>query len=120
MHTDTANATAKIRRNNGTASTSNIALAVPRFDIRGVEGYTLGMKTAISIKSDVFQKAERLARRMKKSRSRLFSDAVAEYVARHAPDEVTEAMNAAVREAGAEVDEFAAAAARATLERSEW
>jgi len=34
------------------------------------------MKTAVSIPDDVFEKAEHLARRMKKSRSRLFSNAV--------------------------------------------
>ena len=41
------------------------------------------MKTAISIPDDVFQGAERLARRTKKSRSQLFSDAVREYISRH-------------------------------------
>ena len=45
------------------------------------------MKTAISIPDDVFERAERLARHTKKSRSQLFSEAVREYVARHAPDE---------------------------------
>ncbi|PYT05293.1 MAG: hypothetical protein DMF60_12445, partial [Acidobacteria bacterium] len=44
------------------------------------------MKTAVSIPDEVFEKAERLARRMKKSRSELFSRALDEYVARHAPD----------------------------------
>ena len=34
------------------------------------------MKTAVSIPDDVFESAERLARRTKKSRSRLFSDAL--------------------------------------------
>jgi len=34
------------------------------------------MKTTISIPDDVFQAAERLARRTKKSRSQLFNDAV--------------------------------------------
>ena len=51
------------------------------------------MKTAISIPDDVFEVAEQLARRTKKSRSQLFSDAVREYVARHASDEVTDAMD---------------------------
>jgi predicted transcriptional regulator len=40
------------------------------------------MKTAISISDEVFEDAERLARRTKKSGSRLFSDALKEYVAR--------------------------------------
>ena len=46
------------------------------------------MKTAISIPDDVFEEAERLARRMGKSRSRLYQHALAEYVARHAPGNV--------------------------------
>jgi metal-responsive CopG/Arc/MetJ family transcriptional regulator len=78
------------------------------------------MKTAISIPDEVFKGAERLARRTKKSRSQLFSDAVREYVARHAPDEVTEAMNRVCDEVGDQADEFVSAAARRILERSAW
>jgi hypothetical protein len=68
----------------------------------------------------VFLGAERLARRIKKSRSRLYSDAVKEYVARHAPEHVTETMNRVCDEAGQPQDVFVSAAARRTLERSEW
>jgi antitoxin MazE6 len=82
--------------------------------------YTPAMKTAVSIPDDLFEKAERLARRMKKSRSELFSRAVAEYVARHAPDQVTEALNQVCAEIGIEPDQFVSAAARRTLERVEW
>ncbi len=80
------------------------------------------MKTAISIPDDVFQVAERLARRTKKSRSQLFSDAVREYVARHAPDEVTEAMDKVCEQLGPKSgrDGFVSAAARRVLERTEW
>jgi metal-responsive CopG/Arc/MetJ family transcriptional regulator len=79
------------------------------------------MKTAVSIPDDVFQKAERLARRMKKSRSELFSNALAEYVARHAPDHVTERMNQVCAEIGLdETDPFVSAASQRILERSEW
>ena len=78
------------------------------------------MKSAISIPDDVFKGAERLARRTKKSRSQLFSDAVREYVARHAPDEVTEAMNRVCDEVGDTRDPFVSAAARRILERVEW
>ncbi len=53
------------------------------------------MKTAVSIPDEVYKGAERLARRTEKARSRLFSEALKEYLARHAPDEVTEAMNRA-------------------------
>jgi metal-responsive CopG/Arc/MetJ family transcriptional regulator len=78
------------------------------------------MKTAVSIPDDVFAKAERLARRMRKSRSELFSNALDEYIARHAPDQVTEAMNHVCDEGGVEPDPFVAAASRRNLERSEW
>jgi metal-responsive CopG/Arc/MetJ family transcriptional regulator len=78
------------------------------------------MKTAISIPDDVFQGAERLARRSKKSRSQLFSDAVREYIARHAPDDVTAAMDRVCAELGEKANRFVSAAARRTLERSEW
>jgi metal-responsive CopG/Arc/MetJ family transcriptional regulator len=53
------------------------------------------MKTAVSIPDDVFEKIERLARRAGRSRSEVFSAALAEYVAKHAPDEVTEATSRA-------------------------
>jgi metal-responsive CopG/Arc/MetJ family transcriptional regulator len=78
------------------------------------------MKTAISIPDDVFESAERLARRTKKSRSRLFSDALKEYLARHTPDELTEAMNVACAEIGGQEDSFISSATRRTLEKNEW
>jgi predicted transcriptional regulator len=83
-------------------------------------GYTSGMKTAISVPDEVYRGAERLARSTKKSRSRLYVDALKEYLARHAPDEVTEAMNRACAEIGQTEDPFASSAARRILERSEW
>lgn len=78
------------------------------------------MKTAISIPDEVYQGAERLARRTKKSRSRLYGDALKEYLLRHAPDMVTEAMNRACDEVGDTKDPFVSAAARRILRRSEW
>jgi metal-responsive CopG/Arc/MetJ family transcriptional regulator len=78
------------------------------------------MKTAVSIPDEVFEGAERLARRTKKSRSRLYGDAVKEYLARHAPDEITKAMNSACPEGDQPADKFVAAAARRILEQSEW
>jgi metal-responsive CopG/Arc/MetJ family transcriptional regulator len=78
------------------------------------------MKTAVSIPDEVFDKVERLARREGRSRSEVFSAALAEYVARHAPDEVTEAMNRVCAEVGERDDGFVAAAGRRVLEQSEW
>jgi metal-responsive CopG/Arc/MetJ family transcriptional regulator len=78
------------------------------------------MKTAVSIPDDVFKGADRLAKRTKKSRSQLYSDAVREYVLRHSPDEVTDAMNRVCDVLESAKDEFVSAAARLTLERTEW
>ncbi len=78
------------------------------------------MRTAVSVPDDVFRKAERLARRMRKSRSEVFSEALREYVARHAPDEVTEAMHCVVAVTGEGEDVFVAAASRRALESTEW
>jgi len=84
------------------------------------------MKTAVSIPDDIFEAAERFARRTKKSRSRLFSDALREYLARHAADEVTEAMNSVCAELGdtpglgETKDPFVSSSARRVLERSKW
>jgi len=84
-------------------------------------GYTIGMKTAISLPDDLFRAAERHAKRLRKSRSKLYAEAVAEYLARHAPDEVTEAMNRVVDQLdGPRPDPFLAASARRALERTEW
>ena len=78
------------------------------------------MKTAVSIPDDVFDGAERLARRTKRSRSRLYTDALREYLTHHTPEEVTEAMNRAYAEIGEQKDPFVSSAARRILGRVEW
>jgi metal-responsive CopG/Arc/MetJ family transcriptional regulator len=78
------------------------------------------MKTAVSIPDEVFEQADKLARRTKKSRSRLFTDALREYVARHSPDEITDAMNKVIDEVGDKPDAFVSAAAKRILKRVEW
>jgi metal-responsive CopG/Arc/MetJ family transcriptional regulator len=82
--------------------------------------YTPGMKTAVSIPDEVFDEAERLAVELQTSRSQLYSRALKEFVARHTPDRLTEAMNRVVAEVGAEVDEPSRRAARRVLEQVEW
>lgn len=78
------------------------------------------MKTAISVPDDVFERAERLRRRERRSRSDVYSAALREYVARHTPDEVTEALDRVIAEVGEGVDPFVAAGSRRALESSEW
>ena len=83
-------------------------------------GYTPGMKTAVSLPDEVFRAAERHARRSKKSRSQLYSDALSEYLARHAPEEVTAAMNSVVEKLGTSRDAFVSSAALRILDHTEW
>ena len=78
------------------------------------------MKTAISIPDDVFADAEKLAWALKKSRSQLYSHALKEYVARHAADQVTKALDRICRDDSLADNDFGKAAARRTLLRSEW
>lgn len=78
------------------------------------------MKTAVSIPDDVFEEAERLAAELKTSRSHLYSRALREFVARHAPNRITEAMNRVIEEVGSDVDDFTRRASRRALEQTEW
>jgi succinate dehydrogenase/fumarate reductase flavoprotein subunit len=79
------------------------------------------MKTAISLPDDVYREAERHAKRTRKSRSQLYSEALVEYLARHAPDEVTERMNHVLDELGEPVpDPFLDGAVRRVLKDVEW
>ena len=80
----------------------------------------MGMKTAVSIPDEIFEKAEKLRRRKKKSRSEIYSAALSEYVARNSPDEITEALNRMVDELGDEVDPFVQAHAEHVLRNTEW
>ena len=52
------------------------------------------MKTAISIPDPVFEAAEQLAKRLGKSRSQLYAEAVAQYVEQRSDAAVTERLNA--------------------------
>jgi metal-responsive CopG/Arc/MetJ family transcriptional regulator len=79
------------------------------------------MKTAVSVPDDLFAQADRLAKRSHRSRSEVYSAALREYVARHAPDEVTAGIDAVLAELGEPgASEFAGRAARHTLESAEW
>lgn len=78
------------------------------------------MKTAVSIPDPVFDEAEGLAKRLGITRSKLYARALGAFVANHAPDRITDAMNAALDATGQGVDPFIKQGARRILERSEW
>lgn len=78
------------------------------------------MRITVSVPEPIFTSAERLARRLGKTRSALYAEAVREYVAHRLPDAMTEAMDRVCAEVERRPDRFASAAARRALERSEW
>ncbi|MBK8871348.1 MAG: hypothetical protein KBG07_00185 [Elusimicrobia bacterium] len=78
------------------------------------------MKTAISMPNRLFRQVEEYTRRVKKSRSRLLSEAMQEYLYRHSPNEVTEAMNRVCGEMSEPLDPFLQEAGRRRLKTSSW
>jgi predicted transcriptional regulator len=78
------------------------------------------MKTAVSVPDAVFERAEKLARRMRKSRSQFYSDALVEYVARHDPAMVTAALDALYEREDSNPDRFVRESARRTLGSTDW
>ena len=79
------------------------------------------MKTAISIRDEIYQAAERTARALGMSRSELYATAVKEFVARHAGDRVTEKLNEIYADdpASAELDKGLQALQFASLSRED-
>jgi metal-responsive CopG/Arc/MetJ family transcriptional regulator len=78
------------------------------------------MKTAVSLPTPLFESADRLARRLKKSRSRLYSEAVAEYLERHDPDAITAALDELYGSVEFPTDEFVQAAGQRVLRSTDW
>ena len=78
------------------------------------------MKTAISLPDDVFKEAERFAHRSRKTRSQLYAEALTEYLARHAPDDITERMNRVWDRVSADENDFITEAARQTFSKEPW
>jgi predicted transcriptional regulator len=78
------------------------------------------MKTAVSIPDGLFQRAEALARRLGKSRSQVYREALAEYVDRREPSTVTDALDEVVDDVGGDHEGWVSEAGRSALERSEW
>jgi predicted transcriptional regulator len=78
------------------------------------------MKTAVSIPDELFSRAEEMARQTGKSRSRLYQEALAEYLLRRDPGALTQAMDEALADIDQKPDSWLTEAGRGTLERSEW
>jgi metal-responsive CopG/Arc/MetJ family transcriptional regulator len=86
----------------------------------GPTGNTIGMKVTVSIPDAVFSEVEDLAKRLKASRSEIYSRALGEFLGRHAPERVTEAMNDAIAAVGDKSDAFSRRVARSVMRKVEW
>ena len=83
-------------------------------------GYTKSMKTAISISDAIFEKTDHFAQRVQKSRSKIVSEALQEYLARHSPEEVTESMNQVMDTLESKPSSFVSSSSRNILKQVEW
>lgn len=78
------------------------------------------MKTAVSLPDPLFRRADRFARDHRISRSRLFAQALAEYLDSRGEDETTEQINRVCREVDTRLDPTLARAATRVLRKAEW
>jgi metal-responsive CopG/Arc/MetJ family transcriptional regulator len=78
------------------------------------------MKIAISIPDPLFDAAEDVADRLGVSRSQLYAKALAEYVAKHRDDQVTEALNRVYAKYSSTLDPVLAAMQSLSLPKEEW
>ena len=67
------------------------------------------MKITASIPGPVFRNAERLAKKMKVSRSRLYAVAVADFAKRYRAAEISEQLNSVYPDGGSSLDKTLAA-----------
>ena len=78
------------------------------------------MKIAVSIPDDLFEDAEYLARRQGKTRSKLYADAIAEYVGVYRTESITDQLNAVYEVSGSALDAALDQAQLKSLDEEDW
>ncbi len=78
------------------------------------------MKAIIHIPDDLFQSAQKVARRLKISRNELFSRAVKEYIEELESEDITRKLDAVYREHDSKLDDGLYRAQLNILEKEEW
>jgi len=78
------------------------------------------MKVAISVPDPVFAQAEHLARQLKKSRSQLYSEAIADYVGSRGAHAVTQKLDAVYGSEKSRVDSALERAQLRSLDDEAW
>lgn len=78
------------------------------------------MKTAISVSDDVFQLSEKLAKKLKVSRSKIFAMGVKKLAEEYDDDEVTAKLDKFYEKERAEIDPVIMRIAALSLPKDEW
>jgi len=78
------------------------------------------MKTAISVPSDVFQLSEKLAKKLKVSRSAIFAMGVKKLAEEHDEDEIIAQINRVCEKVDTSVDPVLFQMAMLSLPKDEW
>lgn len=78
------------------------------------------MKTAISIPDDVFEAADRTARKLGVSRSELYATAVHEFIERHRVEDVTARLNEVYASTSSSLDDPLYEMQRRLLAKETW
>lgn len=78
------------------------------------------MKTAISIPNNVFEQAETLARKLKVSRSELYTEAVKVYLKENHTEDVTARLDEVYENAASNLDAGLLKAQTASLPNEKW
>ncbi len=78
------------------------------------------MKTAISVPDDIFRRAEAAARRLRLSRSKLYTTAIAEFLDSQKAGVVTDRLNEIYTRQPAKLGEALHRAQLKTIEKDSW
>lgn len=78
------------------------------------------MKVAVSIPDELFESAETLGKRLGVSRSRLYTSALADFLAKHRGRKVTERLNTVYAAEDSRLEPAVRRLQRRSLERNRW
>jgi metal-responsive CopG/Arc/MetJ family transcriptional regulator len=78
------------------------------------------MKTAISVRDNLFQRADKYAKETKMSRSQLFSEAIEEYLAKREKEDLIAKINAVCEKVDTSLDPFWKEVQSRALPKDEW
>jgi metal-responsive CopG/Arc/MetJ family transcriptional regulator len=78
------------------------------------------VKTAISVPDEVFEAADRTAKKLGVSRSELYSTAIHEYIERHKIEDVTSRLNDLYASDSSELDECLGQMQSQSVKKEDW